>query len=143
MRYHLTNFDGGDAGVPESTGERAGILGGNRDQQASGGLRVEEKRADVGGNRRIVVNQVFGKVAIGYESAGNVAGADAIERAFEQGNVGGFEYEADVRGKCHFAGVADQAETGDVGKGVDGEGASRTARFRLDGRDARRSTGFG
>src|ERR1700675_903537 len=115
MRYHLTNFDGGDAGVPESTGERAGILGGNRDEQASGGLRVEEQRADVGGNRRIVADQAFGKVAIGYESAGNVAGADAVERAFEHGNFGGLEDEADVRCERHFASVADQAEAGDVG----------------------------
>src|SRR6202521_6053351 len=115
MRYHLTNSDGGDAGVPESTGERAGILGGNRDQQGSGGLRVEEKRADVGGNRRIVVNQAFGKVAIGYESAGNVAGADAIERAFEHGNVGGLEYEAYFRGKGHLAGVPHHGKAGDVG----------------------------
>src|SRR4029077_20206153 len=115
-----------------------GLIGGNREQQASGGLRVEEQRADVGRNRRIVFDQAFGKVAIGDESAGNVAGADAIERAFEHGNVGGLEYKADVRGKRHFASVADQAETGDVGKGVDGGGASRSARFRSYGRDARR-----
>src|ERR1700676_4715910 len=93
-REDFADFDGGNAGILQRVCERAGILGGNRDQQASGGLRVEEKRTDVVGNRRIVTNQAFGKVTIGFESAGNVVGAYAIERAFEHGDVGGLENEA-------------------------------------------------
>src|SRR6266576_3088648 len=50
-RSYFTNFDGGDAGILQRACERVCIFGGNRDQQTSGGLGVEEQRADVGGNR--------------------------------------------------------------------------------------------
>jgi hypothetical protein len=86
-RHHFADFYCGNTGVLQGACERAGVFGGNRDQQAAGGLRVEEKRADIGWDRLIVADQAFGEIAIRLEAAGNVAGADAIERAFERGNV--------------------------------------------------------
>src|SRR5208282_230667 len=77
----FANFDGGNPGILERAGKRAGVFGGDRYQQPPGSLRVEEKRADVVRNQRIVANQALGKVTIRFEPAGNVAGADAIERA--------------------------------------------------------------
>src|SRR5271165_6949361 len=100
---HFADFYGRNAGIQQRASERAGVFGGNRDEQAAGGLRVEEKRADIGGNRLVVADQAFGKVTIRVEASGNVAGADAIERAFQHRNVGGFEDEADVRCQRHFA----------------------------------------
>jgi hypothetical protein len=81
------------------------------------------------GTDSIVADQAFGEVTIRFEPPGNVAGADAIERAFEHKNLGGFEHKADVRSQRHFASVADQAEAGDVGESVDGP--RRDSRPRL------------
>src|SRR5208282_2300131 len=102
--------------------ERAGIFGGNRDQQTAGGLRVEEQRFHFLRDFALIADQAFGKITIRFESAGNVARVDTIERTFERRNVGGLEDEADVRCQRHFASVADEAEAGDVGESVDSKG---------------------
>ena len=41
MRHHFANFHCGHAGSRSARAQRAGIFGGDRDQQSSGSLRVE------------------------------------------------------------------------------------------------------
>ncbi len=132
---HFADLNRWNPGIPQSAQKRPGISGGNRDQQAPGSLWVEENRADLARDRAVVADQAFCKITIRFESARNVAGANAIDRAFEHRNSRGFEDEADIRCQRHFASVADQPEAGDVGQGVDIERVVRCgASLRLDGR---------
>ncbi len=69
-----------------------------------------------------VFDDAFGEFAIGPESAGDVAGADAVEGAFEQRDVAGVEMrETFSEASSISRSVADEAEAGDVGEGVDGK----------------------
>src|ERR1022692_286855 len=133
LRDDLADFYGGNSSGMQGAGQGRCIIFGNRDQKASSGLRVEEKSADVFWNGRIVLDQAFGKVAVGLEAARNVTGADALQRAFQHRYRGGLEDQTDVRGEGHFAGVADQAEAGNVGQGMDLKGAARRLSFEVGG----------
>ena len=93
---------------------------GDCDQQSSGGLRIKQDCLQLLGNCFVVAHHAFGKIAVVFQAAGDVAGANAIQRAFEHGDLIDVEVQRDIRGQGHLAGVADQAEAGDVGQGVDG-----------------------
>ena len=88
-------------------------------KQSTCGLRIEEDCLQILGNSLFVADYAFREVAVVFQASGNVAGADAVERAFDQRDLLDVEVEGDVRGESHFAGVADQAEAGDVGQGMD------------------------
>ncbi len=82
-------------------------------------MRIEEDCLEFLGNPLFVADYAFGEIAVVFQAARDVAGADAVERAFEQRDSADVEAQGDIRGQSHFAGVADQAEAGDVGQGVD------------------------
>ena len=81
----------GTSAAIQSPDEGCGGIGSDGDQQASGGLRIEEDSFDFFGNSGFVFDQAFGEVAIGFEASGDVAGADAVESAFENGDAAGVE----------------------------------------------------
>ncbi len=68
----------------------------------------------------VVAHCALRKIAVVFQAAGNVAGANAIQRAFDYRDLMDVETQRDIRGQGHLAGVADEAEAGDVGQGVDG-----------------------
>lgn len=129
---YLYNVDGGfvggvnfadSGGVEDAVGaevgdEGVGVLGRDRDQQAARCLRVKEKCAALGGDIAFVVHHAFGEFAVGLESAGDELGADTFDGSGKKHDSLGEEAQADRRTEGHFAGVTDDAETGDVGHGV-------------------------
>lgn len=90
----LADLDGRDSGVVESVAKSISCWRGN--QQASGGLGVEQKGTHVVGNGVAVFNQAFGKVAIVLEAGGDVSGADVFQRAFQEGNAAGIDGDRHV-----------------------------------------------
>jgi hypothetical protein len=47
---YFADFDGRNTGVLHIPSERRGVFGGDRDEKASGGLRVEEQSAEIFGH---------------------------------------------------------------------------------------------
>ena len=114
------------AGTPariEGLREFTCIFGRDRDQQSPGGLRVEENRSYLIADSVLVANDALGKFAIGFQASGNVASTNTFERALKQRNAIGMEAKRHSGSERNFAGVPDQAETGDIGHSVDGEAA--------------------
>ena len=92
-------------------------------------MRVVEDGAEVFRDAGIVFDQAFGEGAVVVETSGDVARVDAVERAWEDRNSAGVDSDGDVGGQQDFSGVADEAEAGDVGHGVDGEMGFRLSAF--------------
>ena len=79
------------AGTPAALRSRSRLrrmLRGDCDQQSAGGLRIEQDRLQLLGNSFVVADHAFGEIAVVFQAAGNVAGANAIQRAFEQRESG-------------------------------------------------------
>ena len=75
------------AGTPAALRSRSRLgecSGGDGDQQAAGGLRIKQDCLQLFRNSFFVAHHAFGKIAVVLQSAGDVAGANAIQRAFEQ-----------------------------------------------------------
>ena len=113
--HDLADEGGGDFFCVQGDEEFVGGSGGDRDEQAAGGLRVEEQGANVWRDSGVEFGGTFGEVAVVVEAAGNEAGADTIERTGQKRHGGGAEAERDVAGESHLARVADEAEAGYIG----------------------------
>ena len=124
---------GGDA-VALECGE-SGVSGFWRDgkEQAAGGLRIEEQVLIFGRDARIESCAIANESAVIFQSAGEMAFAGGFHRAGKIGEGGVIDFEGNgfdaVRGiaERHFARVAEQAEAGNVGDGVNA--ASRRRLF--------------
>ena len=125
MRQDFADFNGTDSGIVEGAAEFGCVFVRNRDQQTAGSLRIKEKSLQIIADCAVVSDLALGEFAVGFEASGNVAGADAFQRAFEHRDPAGVDDQADVRGESHLARMADQAEAGDVGEGMDREACLR------------------
>src|SRR5579872_2684868 len=119
VREDFTNFYGGNPGLDQSLGE--GVAIGSGDEETSGGLRIVEDGAKVFGDVRVIFHQAFGEGAVVVEASGDVSGVDAVEGAGKEWNISGVDLHGHIGGQEDFAGVANEAEAGDVGHGVDCE----------------------
>src|SRR3984957_1982767 len=61
----------------------------------------------------------FDELAIIFQASGEEAGAGVFDRAGKIFEASVVETEGNATGDCHFAGVAEDAEAGDVGDGVE------------------------
>ncbi len=93
------------------------VLGGvfgQGDEEAAGGLGVVEKIVEFGD----AFDAGLDEFAVVFGAAGDGAGAGVGESAGEELDRGGVDFEGDVAGERHFAGVAEEAEAGYVGTGA-------------------------
>ena len=74
----FANFHGGDSARLQVAEKFRRVFRRDRDQQAAGGLRVEQHCLEVLGDSLFVANHAFGEVPVVLQPARNVAGADAI-----------------------------------------------------------------
>jgi hypothetical protein len=98
-RQSLADFDCRNSGGVQCFDQRFAGVRGDCDQQASGGLGIEEDGSNFVGNSGLVFDQTFGEVAIGFEASGDVAGPDAVEGAVENGDAAGVKTQRDIRGE--------------------------------------------
>ena len=96
-----------------------------RNQQPSCGLRIEQQRPHFLRNSVVVLHQALGKIPVVVESAGNVSGANALQRSLEQRNASGRNSDRHIRRQHHFARMSNQTESGHVGHGMHLEIAAR------------------
>ena len=69
---------------------------GDCDQQAACGLGIEENCLEIFRNSFFVADYAFCEIAIIFQAARDVAGADAIESAFEQRDLVDVEAQRDI-----------------------------------------------
>jgi hypothetical protein len=87
------------------------------DEQAAAGLRVAQQVAlNV---RHLAADHVFHRVPVAPRGAGLHAVFGEFPRAVEHRHPGFFDHQRHARATRHFAAMADQAEAGDIGGGVD------------------------
>ncbi len=74
-----------------------------------------------------------GELAIVVEAARDCALLGIVEGSGEEWDTSGVDFERDVGGESHLAGMAKEAEAGDVGAGVDGETGERFGGGAVEG----------
>ena len=110
-----------DSGSVKSGEQFVGVLGMGKDEKAAGGLRIEENILNVGGDRIRNVTGFGEKVAIARQTTRTKTRAAVFQRAWQDWNFSMIELNGNVTGFCDFAGVADEAEAGDVRHRINSE----------------------
>src|SRR5205807_9099328 len=78
-RQDFSEFDSGHASGIQSTDQFHTVLSGDRDQQPTRGLWIEENCLYFFRDSRFVVHHAFGKIAIGFQAARDAPSTNALQ----------------------------------------------------------------
>ena len=120
LGYDFADLGGGDLAALKFGAEGGGVFWGDGDEEAAGCLRVEEEGAGIFVNIRGKFDAACDEFAIAFKAAGEKAAASRIARAGEQGDLRVVDAQGNGAARGHLARVAEKAEAGDVGDGVNG-----------------------
>jgi len=126
--FHGADDSGIDVAICEGGDGFIGVRGRDGDEKAAGRLRIDDESAEFVGNGRCEIGAAFDELAIVLHAGGEKAGAGGVDRSIEIGDFFVIELDGDAAADGHFAGVAEEAEAGDVCDRVDG---GRMARFEI------------
>jgi len=116
----FADLGGGDLAALKLGAEGGGVFWGNGDEEAARSLRVEEEGAGIfidGGGK---FDAGFDEFAIAFEAASEKAAVGCFARSRQARDLCMVDAKRNAAASGHFARVAEEAETGDVGDGVNG-----------------------
>ena len=133
--HHPANEGGvGDAVRFEVSDQGLGLLFRERYEEAPGGLRVRQEVQQHGIERFAPEHLMGAVIAIGIAAGGNQPHLNQVLSFGKQGHPVRNKSDADPARHGHFQGMAQKAETGDIGAGIYGVGSHGFSRFPVEGR---------